>query len=266
MLSILGDGAPGFISLHALSFRELIARLHTQIATFASPQLQGRVHAYFAARVHEDSALVMDMTKYLLGPPRKYLRPNKLLTLTHSDAQPFVQPSLPDAHAPEPPRPDPPPPPSDDTLEIFSAMLHSEGTLTKAMAAERAEQMLDIIKRQTQELATVKSELAYMIWTQKMAAAVSSMIATAPDSHAYRPLCVASPVAVWRLNWQRMSRANLAEALQRGSDPMRAAHIEQSQRIAAIGDACAVLKSMALRREQPKLHLMYMHSVALTEG
>lgn len=51
-----------------------------------------------------------------------------------------------------------------------------------------------------------------------------------------------------------------------GRDTLNEAHLQQSKRIANIFEACSTLKPLTADKEQPNLHLVYMHAAALTEG
>ena len=54
--------------------------------------------------------------------------------------------------------------------------------------------------------------------------------------------------------------------MQEGKQRLDEAQVEQSGRISSIVDLCSQLKPLTAEKEQPNLHLLYLHAVALTEG
>jgi hypothetical protein len=147
-----------------------------------------------------------------------------------------------------------------DPADKLTELLSWSGELTKAMAAERAETLLQFIRNQTEELAIAKSELLYLKWKESLKAEVSALL----DSTNPLPCCADPPLSL--VMNQRSTRAKLEIQMQTGKHTLHESHMEQSRRIADIVEACSELKPLTSEKEQPNLHLLYVHAVALTEG
>jgi hypothetical protein len=65
---------------------------------------------------------------------------------------------------------------------------------------------------------------------------------------------------------QHLTRANLQVKMSNGRQTLNDAHHEQSRRITRLVELCSELKPLTSVKEQPKLHVVYMHAVALTDG
>jgi hypothetical protein len=175
LLSSLATGEESVTStLVPLTFTAILSRLSSQVATFALPLFQGRVVEYLSNRTAEDleAREPMDMTSDLLGPVVKQqalLPPagQQLQLLPPTDSEMATTPCLDaiaadqcDQRVIEMERPAP--------VELLTDLLSWSGRLTKFIAAERAEAILEMVRSQTEELAIARSELNYLKWQESL--------------------------------------------------------------------------------------------------
>jgi hypothetical protein len=185
--SLLGQVDQSAINtLAPILFSTVLTRLSSQVATWALPFLQGRVLQYLMGRAHEDLAAPepIKMTTDLLGP-RVQASSRPRLTLA-ADSVATTVPGSPEVatdsvHA-VPSGPDVATESvqanglAQDPVANLADLLSWSGELTTAIAAERAEALLQAIRSQTEELAIAKSELLYFKWQESLRAEVNAIL------------------------------------------------------------------------------------------
>jgi hypothetical protein len=276
LLQPLKNGEAAAASLVPVTFTTVLAHLGSQLATFALPRLKDQVGEYLSKRTAEDldAAEPMDMTSDLLGP---VMNRQQLQLLPPIGSEKATQPNA-DTEIEADTAPTQRPTEAPAPVELLTDLLTWSGELTQAMAAERAEAILQRVRSQTEELAIASSELNYLKWQESLKEEVRAYLTLALASHASSallseafslPLLVASAFDSLKppfLLQQHLTRSNLQVKMSNGRQTLNEAHHEQSRRIASLVDMCSALKPLTLEKEQPNLHVVYMHAVALTDG
>lgn len=193
LLSSLANGESAAASLVPVTFSTMLARLSSQVATFALPRMQNNIVEYLSRRTVEDlqAPEPMNLTSDLLGPGKRpyLLRTDRQEKAAHpgdNDASDNAEAnSFPKANesteANEPTEAQVP------AVDLLTDLLSWSGELTKAVAASRAEAILQLVRMQTEELAIARSELNYFKWQESLKAEVRAFrvlsVIACPLSH-----------------------------------------------------------------------------------
>ena len=166
-------------SLTPVTFTAILSRLSSQVATFALPRFKDNIVVYLSGRTIEDldAPEPMDMTSDLMGP---IVTRQRLLLRAGSEKAAHVDAAI--AADDQSDQADLVPvgeiaartffPHFPDQLEELLSW--GNGDLSATMAAERASALLDIIRKQTEELAVAKAENNYLKWQESLRAEVTA--------------------------------------------------------------------------------------------
>ena len=166
-------------SLSPVTFTAILSRLSSQVATFALPRFKDNIVEYLSGRTIEDldAPEPMDMTSDLMGP---IVTRQRLLLRAGSEKAAHVDAAI--AADDQSDQADLVPvgeiaartffPHFPDQLEELLSW--GNGDLSATMAAERASALLDIIRKQTEELAVAKAENNYLKWQESLRAEVTA--------------------------------------------------------------------------------------------